>query len=68
MQIAISSQQLEILRKSAFGLSMKEIAGELNVSQDEVERALKIIMKSTQSKEPAHALQTLARNGFSLMD
>jgi DNA-binding NarL/FixJ family response regulator len=68
MQIAISSQQLEILRKSALGSSMKEIADELHLSQAEVERTVNLIMKSTHSKEPAHALQVLAKQGFSIMD
>jgi DNA-binding NarL/FixJ family response regulator len=68
MQVALSSQQLEILRKSASGISPRQIANELNVSEEEVERSLSVIMKSTHSKEPVHALQALAKQGFSMLD
>jgi DNA-binding NarL/FixJ family response regulator len=68
MQVAISSQQLEILRKAASGISPRQIANELKVGEEEVQRSLSVIMKSTRSKEPVHALQALAKQGFSLLD
>jgi DNA-binding NarL/FixJ family response regulator len=68
MKISISARELEILRKSVYGLNSDQIANELKISTQEVDRSLKYVMKSTQCKEPLHAMQILAKNGFSLVE
>ncbi|HYC85659.1 MAG TPA: LuxR C-terminal-related transcriptional regulator [Chryseosolibacter sp.] len=68
MKLTIRARELEILRKTVYGLSPKEIAAELQITAEEVERSLKGLMKSTQSKEPMQAMQILAKNGFQLLD
>jgi DNA-binding NarL/FixJ family response regulator len=68
MKVSISARELEILRKSVYGLSSDQIANELRISSKEVSDSLKVIMKTTQCKEPLQAMQTLAKNGFSIVD
>jgi DNA-binding NarL/FixJ family response regulator len=64
MKVSISSRDLEILRKAVYGLSHDQIANELRINAEEVQTALKHVLKNTQSKEPLQAMQILAKNGF----
>jgi DNA-binding CsgD family transcriptional regulator len=64
MKVLISARQLEILRKAVYGLSANEIASQLMIQERDVEKALKEVFKTTQSKEPLQAMQNLAKNGF----
>jgi DNA-binding NarL/FixJ family response regulator len=66
MKIVISTRDLEILRKSVYGLTAEQIANELRIPDKEVQVALRSILKNTQSKEPLQAMQTLAKNGFQI--
>jgi DNA-binding NarL/FixJ family response regulator len=68
MKVSISARELEILRKSVYGLSSDQIANELRISAGEVDRSLKVVMKTTQCKEPLQAMQSLAKNGFSITE
>jgi|GEM_PF-4547948 len=68
MKLQISVRELEILRKSVYGLTVQQIAADLNISVQEVDRSLKGVMKITQSKEPFQAMQSLAKNGFQVVD
>ncbi len=68
MKVAISSIELEILRKSAEGLSVNEIARELNLSQQVISKSHKDILSRTGSGTPVNALQSLARYGFVLTE
>ena len=68
MKVAISSRQLDILRKTVYGLTIAQIARELMIHEKDVDSALKKVMKSTGSKEPVQAMQNLAKNGFSLIE
>ncbi len=68
MKVSISSRELEILRKSAEGLSAKEIADELNVSQQSISKSQKSILARTGESNLLNALQALARNGFVLKE
>jgi DNA-binding CsgD family transcriptional regulator len=64
MKVSISSRELEILRKSVYGLRPDQIASELMISSREVEKSLKGVLRNTQSKEPLQAMQILAKKGF----
>jgi DNA-binding CsgD family transcriptional regulator len=68
MKVSISARQLEILRKAVYGLSAYEIANQLMIQERDVEKALKDVFKSTQSKEPLQAMQNLAKNGFQISE
>jgi DNA-binding NarL/FixJ family response regulator len=68
MKVLISARELEILRKSVYGLSVKQIADELKMSPLEVDKSLKNVLKNTQSKEPLQALQNLAKFGFEISE
>jgi DNA-binding CsgD family transcriptional regulator len=68
MKLFISAQELEILRKAVYGLSADEIARQLKMNTDQVQKSLKTVMKNTRAKEPIEALQSLAKNGFQLAD
>lgn len=56
--------ELEILRKSAEGFSVGEIASELNVSQQVISKSQKEILQKTGAGSSMNALQSLAKNGF----
>jgi DNA-binding NarL/FixJ family response regulator len=68
MKVTISSKELEILRKSAEGQTVKQIAEELNVSQQLISRSQKEILLRTGAGNLINALQTLARRGFVLTE
>lgn len=68
MKVSISSMELEILRKSAEGLSVNEIARELHLSQQIISKSHKDILSRTGAGSPINALQALARNGFVLTE
>jgi DNA-binding NarL/FixJ family response regulator len=68
MKVFISARELEILRKAVYGLTTDEIAHQLKMDTDQVQRSLKSVMKNTHAKEPIEALQNLAKNGFQLAD
>jgi DNA-binding NarL/FixJ family response regulator len=68
MKIHISSQELEILRKSAEGMTVQQIASELNLNPKEVSKSQKMILSRTSCANVMSALQELARKGFELKD
>jgi DNA-binding NarL/FixJ family response regulator len=68
MKLLISARDLEILRKAVYGLSAKEIAADLNIPFQDVDRSLKTVLKDTQCKQPMQAMQVLASKGFELRD
>lgn len=64
----MSSRELEILRKSAEGLTPEEIASELNLNQKEINKLHKGILQRTGSTNEIMALQVIAKNGFVLTE
>jgi DNA-binding CsgD family transcriptional regulator len=68
MKVSISSKELEILRKSAEGQTVKQIADDLNVSQQLISRSQKQILLRTGAGNLVNALQALARRGFVLTE
>ena len=68
MKITISSKELEILRKSAEGFSVQQIADELHVSQQIISKSQKEILSRTGVNSSVNALQALARRGFVLTE
>lgn len=68
MKVSISSRELEILRKSADGLTVQQIANELKVSQQLISKSQKEILSRTGSASLLNALQALAKNGFVLRE
>ena len=68
MKVPISSRELEILRKSAEGLTAQEIASELNAKQQEISKSQKEILIRTGEANLINALQALARRGFVLTE
>lgn len=64
MKVSISSRELEILRKSADGFSVKQIADELNVSHQMISKSQKEILQRTGAGSLVNALQALAKEGF----
>jgi DNA-binding NarL/FixJ family response regulator len=68
MKILISSQELEILRKSAEGMTAQQIASELNLEAKAVSKSQKSILSRTSCTSVMNALQELARKGFELRD
>ena len=68
MKVSISSRELEILRKSADGLSVQQIADEMKVSQQQITKSQKEIMVKTGSGNVLNALQNLAKKGFVLTE
>jgi DNA-binding NarL/FixJ family response regulator len=68
MKIAIRSYELEILRKSADGLTVKQIANDLNVSENFISRSQKEILAKTGATSVINALQALAKRGFVLSE
>ena len=68
MKVTISSRELEILRKSADGLSVQQIAAEMKVSHQQISKSQKEIMAKTGSGNLLNALQALAKKGFELTE
>ena len=68
MKVSISSRELEILRKSADGLTIQQIANELKVSQQLISKSQKEILSRTGSANLLNAMQALAKNGFVLRE
>lgn len=68
MKVSISSRELEILRKSADGLSVQQIAIDLNVSQQMISKSQKEILHKTGGDDPVQALQLIAKKGFVLKE
>jgi DNA-binding NarL/FixJ family response regulator len=68
MKVSITARDLEILRKAVYGLNHDQIANDLLITNLQVEKSLKQVLKNTQCKEPFQAMQILAKNGFSLSD
>ena len=68
MKILISSRELEILRKSADGLSISQIASDLDLAPQIVTASKKQILQKTESRDVIDALLALAKNGFILKD
>ena len=68
MKIPITSQELEILRKSAEGLTAQQIAVELNTDPKIIAKTQKEILARTSTSNVMNALQELARKGFELKD
>lgn len=68
MKIAISSKELEILRKSAEGFSVQQIASDLHVSQQIISKSQKELLSRTGGNSSIGALQALARKGFVLTE
>ena len=66
MKVSISTRELEILRKSADGLTVQEIASDLNLSQQIISRSQKEILQRTGAGNLINALQVLAKRGFEL--
>jgi DNA-binding NarL/FixJ family response regulator len=68
MKISISSKELEILRKSAEGFSVEQIASDLHLSQQIISRSQKDILSRTGVSSCMNALQALAKRGFVLTE
>jgi DNA-binding NarL/FixJ family response regulator len=68
MKIAISSKELEILRKSAEGFSVEEIAEDLHVSQQVIAKSQKEVLSRAGVNSSINALQAIARRGFVLTE
>jgi DNA-binding NarL/FixJ family response regulator len=68
MKVSITSRELEILRKSADGLSIQQIASDMKVSQQIIVKSQKELMYRTGSGSLLNALQTLAKRGFVLRE
>jgi DNA-binding NarL/FixJ family response regulator len=64
MKVPISPKELEILRKSAEGQTVQQIANDLNVSQQMISRSQKEILLRTGAASPINALQAVAKRGF----
>lgn len=68
MKVSITSRELEVLRKSADGLSIKQIASDLDVSTQLIGKLQKEILIRTGAGNILNALQALAKHGFVLKD
>ncbi len=68
MKISISSKELEILRKTAEGFSVQQIASDLHVSQQIISKSQKELLSRTGVNSSVNALQALARRGFVLTE
>jgi DNA-binding NarL/FixJ family response regulator len=66
MKVSITSTELEIIRKSADGFTVKQIAKEMNVSQVVISKSQKEILVRTGTGDSLNALLTLAKHGFTL--
>jgi DNA-binding NarL/FixJ family response regulator len=68
MKVSISSRELEILRKSADGLTIRQIALDLNLSEQVITKSQKQLLLRIGAANLLHALQALAKRGFVLTD
>lgn len=68
MKVSISSRELEILRKAADGLTVKQIANDLNESEKIVSRSQRDILLKVGEVNVLRALQAIAKRGFILKD
>jgi DNA-binding NarL/FixJ family response regulator len=68
MKVSISSRELEILRKAADGLTVKEIANELHESEKIVSKSQKEILLKVGEANVLRALQAIAKRGFEIKD
>lgn len=68
MKIAISSKELEILRKSAEGIPVQQIADELHLSQQIIAKSQKEILSRAGVSSCVNALQALAKRGFTITE
>lgn len=68
MKVSITSRELEILRKSADGLTTQQIARDLNTSSQLISKSQKEILQKTGSSNVLSALQMLAKKGFVLTE
>lgn len=68
MKISISSRELEILRKSADGLSVQQIASDLKMNEQLVAKSQKALLLRTGEGNLLSALLTLAKRGFILKE
>jgi DNA-binding NarL/FixJ family response regulator len=68
MKISISSKELEILRKSAEGISVEQIAIDLRLNQQIIAKSQKDILSRTGVNSSVNALQALAKRGFVLTE
>jgi DNA-binding NarL/FixJ family response regulator len=68
MKIQITSHELEVLRKSAEGNTVQQIASDLNITPKDVAKCQKQILSITSTSNLMNALQELARKGFELRD
>ncbi|HEY0653559.1 MAG TPA: LuxR C-terminal-related transcriptional regulator [Chryseosolibacter sp.] len=68
MKIAISSKELEILRKSAEGVSLQQIADELHLPQQIISKSQKEILSRAGVTSSVNALQALAKRGFTITE
>jgi len=66
MKVSISSTELEIIRKSADGCTVQEIAKDLNVSQQMISRSQREILIRTGAGDSLNALMALAKREFTL--
>jgi DNA-binding NarL/FixJ family response regulator len=66
MKVTISSRELEILRKSADGLTVQQIANDLNVSEQIISKTQKQVLQKIGTGNVLSALQLLAKKGFEL--
>ena len=66
MKVSISSRELEILRKSADGLTVQQIANDLNISEQDISKTQKKALQKIGTGNPLSALQVLAKKGFVL--
>ena len=68
MKVSISSRELEILRKSADGLTVYQIADDMKMSHQMISKVQKDILQRTGAVNLLKALQALARKGFVLTE
>jgi DNA-binding NarL/FixJ family response regulator len=66
MKVSISSRELEILRKSADGLTVQQSANDLNVPEQDISKTQKKVLQKIGTGNVLNALQVLAKRGFVL--
>ena len=64
MKVSMSIRELEIVRKSAEGLSAAQIANDLNESEEQIKDSQRRILMKTGTRNLFRALHALAKNGF----
>lgn len=67
-KVSISSRELEILRKSADGMTVKEIANELHESEKIIGKSQKELLLKIGEANVLRALQAIAKRGFEIND